>query len=336
MSKNISLFSGYSQKENRTTNYCLLILKLIYEENIKIFGEILTSLIGEEVSDLVGVEFRQQEKLSKSIPDGLIFQKPFAIYFETKNFNWFYDSQLENHLESIDKKGLGKKILIALSNLDERDEKSFDNIKRLISSKYKNRIFFTHLSFEDFVEQIKHEDLPKNLKDMVFEFEDYLNQENLLSNWRGWIDVVNCVGYPDDILIHNVYMCPASSGPYNHGRCEYFGMYRQKKVERVGQIIAVIDVESRENVTIKWINDNSNKKKLKELAIEKVYSLREESLPVRIFLLGELFETNFLKDSRGGMQSSKQYFDIRKLEPENANDLAIKLNGKTWSEIKNT
>jgi len=33
MTRAISLFSGYSQGENRTTNYCLLLLKMLYEEN---------------------------------------------------------------------------------------------------------------------------------------------------------------------------------------------------------------------------------------------------------------------------------------------------------------
>jgi hypothetical protein len=35
MTRPISLFSGYSQGENRTTNYCLLLLKMLYEENPK-------------------------------------------------------------------------------------------------------------------------------------------------------------------------------------------------------------------------------------------------------------------------------------------------------------
>lgn len=36
----ITLFSGYSHGENRTTNYCLLVLKMLYEENPKLLGEI--------------------------------------------------------------------------------------------------------------------------------------------------------------------------------------------------------------------------------------------------------------------------------------------------------
>jgi hypothetical protein len=41
MGKQVSLFSGYGQKENRTTNYCLLMLKLIYEENPKYLSEVI-------------------------------------------------------------------------------------------------------------------------------------------------------------------------------------------------------------------------------------------------------------------------------------------------------
>ena len=62
MSKPITLFSGYSQKENRITNYCLLILKMLYEENPKYLSEALGQLAGEDVSSYVGVQFRQQEK----------------------------------------------------------------------------------------------------------------------------------------------------------------------------------------------------------------------------------------------------------------------------------
>ena len=54
MGKAISLFSGYSQGENRTTNYCLLILKLLYEENPKLLGDVLNSLPNIDIGDTVG------------------------------------------------------------------------------------------------------------------------------------------------------------------------------------------------------------------------------------------------------------------------------------------
>ena len=126
MGKTISLFSGYSQRENRTTNYCLLVLKLLYEENPRFLGEVLEALLGENISDHVGVQFRQQEKRLNSIPDGLIIQKPIVIYVETKNFDWFYDEQLEKHLEGLQKDAVGLKVLIALGQFENQDGTRFD------------------------------------------------------------------------------------------------------------------------------------------------------------------------------------------------------------------
>lgn len=47
MAKNINLFIHYSQAENRTTNYCHLVLNLRYEENPKLLGEAIAALAGE-------------------------------------------------------------------------------------------------------------------------------------------------------------------------------------------------------------------------------------------------------------------------------------------------
>lgn len=75
MGGNITLFSGYNSSENRTTNYCLLVLKALYEDNPKYLEEILITLLGENLGDLVGVKFKQQERKGTSVPDGLISQK---------------------------------------------------------------------------------------------------------------------------------------------------------------------------------------------------------------------------------------------------------------------
>ncbi len=59
MSRNIRLFPTYSQKENQTTNHCLLILKMLYEENPKFLSDALSVLRGENFSGTVGVQFMQ-------------------------------------------------------------------------------------------------------------------------------------------------------------------------------------------------------------------------------------------------------------------------------------
>ena len=333
MGSNISLFSGYNASENRTTNYCLLILKMIYEENPKYLGGILSSLAGENLGDLVGVKFQQQEKRKASIPDGLILQKSFTIYIETKNYDWFYDDQLESHLDALSEESRGLKILIALGAFDFLTEERFARIDKLCRTKYESKIFFTAISFEDFIASLSSlSPISKNLSDMFLDFRDYLDQEGLLPIWQRILDVVNCAGLPEDVLEGNVYMCPAEGGAYAHQRSKYFGMYRNKAVERIGVIEAVVDIQSNEVAILKWKNVDKPDDELKQIARRKHAEWRPDDYPTRVFVLGALEHTNFFKESKGGMINSKRYFDVGLLEPEDAKDLADKLDGVAWPE----
>jgi hypothetical protein len=337
MSRLISLFSGYSQGENRTTNYCLLVLKMLYEENPKFLAEVMTTLVGEELGEQIGVRFRQQIHKTSSTPDGLIVQPAFAIYIETKNWDWFRDEQLEQHLSSLHKETEGLKVLVALANFEAEESEKFDRIRGLCAQKYKDSITFKEVSFEDFTSALmKIPHLPKNLDDVVQEFRAYLDEEYLLPSWERKLDVVNCAGIPDDVLSGKVYMCPAVGGAYSHIRCKYFGMYRDKRIERVGLIEAVVDVEDDHTARVKWQNMKRSKQETEKLAIEKVGLLLPGTFPTRVFLLGELFETDCKKDSPGGMYNSKRYFDVSWLDVTDAADLAGKIKGVPWSKFEST
>ena len=306
---------------------------MIYEENPKFLSEILSGLVGYDMSDDIGVKFRQQEKRGNSIPDGLISQKAFMIYFETKNFDWFYDQQLESYLDALNNEAQGIKVLFALGNFEGDLTKRFSNIKKLCEGKFKNKIFFSAISFEDFISAIDLNTLPKNISDAIKDLRTYLDEEGLLPSWQNWIDVINCAGLPDDVLIGNVYMCPAEGGAYSHSRCIYFGMYRQKKVEKIALIRSVVDVESVSQANLLWKNIDGQTSDLLSEAKSKVASLRPNEYPTRIFLLDTLYDTEFVKDSPGGMLGSKQYFDISRLNAKDAASLAKILEGRNWSEL---
>lgn len=81
--REFSLFSGYNQKENRHTNYGLLLLKQLYEENLRFLGEALDGITGGDGDSVIGVKFRQQQNRSGAIPDGVITQQPFTLFVET-------------------------------------------------------------------------------------------------------------------------------------------------------------------------------------------------------------------------------------------------------------
>lgn len=60
---------------------------------------------------------------------------------------------------------------------------------------------------------------------------------------------------------------------------------------------------------------------------------RPGDYPTRVFLLGPRYATNFVKDSSGGMMTSKQYFDISSLTVADAEELAVRLRGQRWSQL---
>ena len=330
MGANISLFSGYNTKENRLTNYCMLVLKTLYDNNPKYLGEFLSS-INENLSGLVGVKFTQQEKKKSSIPDGFISQDSFVIYIETKNYDWFYDSQLEAHLTALNKEKNGKKFLIALGNFESTPQNKFDRIKGICRETYKDSIFFTALSFEDFINTCQSlTGLTKDLIDIISEFREYLDESNLLDTWVRKLDVINCASYYEEILQGHIYMCPAMDGAYSHERCKYFGMYKDKKVSKIAEILAVVDLDSPTVSKIKWKNDDKNDKEHKDYAIKKHFEWRANDYPTRVFILGCLHNTSFNKTSKGGMIGSKRYFDISNLNTKTAEELAKKQQDKAW------
>ena len=149
------------------------------------------------------------------------------------------------------------------------------------------------------------------------------------------LDIVNCAKeeFREMVLSHNVYICPAKDGSYNHKRCKYIGIYWEKHVGAVGEIEAVIDVYSENRTLTYWINGNKDVEDYVSRAKEKALQLRPDHLPVRVFLIKNLHSTNLLKDSLGGMFGSKIYMDIGSLDISNSKELADALYEKKYSDF---
>ncbi len=332
MGSDISLFSGYDQKENRTTNYCLLILKLLYEEHPSYLGETLSGLLHEDISDHVGVRFAQQSRRQHSVPDGLILQQPLSVFIETKLFDWFTDEHLERHLQSIDRLPAGLRILFALSNFEATTADRFNDIQRMCEEKYGGRVRFEAVSFDDFLGAIRRNQLSPSLLATVADLEQYLVSEGLLGTWKTRLDVVNCAGTLQRVLDQQAYACPTSGGAYSHARSRFFGAYKDKKVQHVAEVEAVVDVGPRDEAIL-WKNGAAADGDLKARARNALLRWGDGLMPGRVFLLGDLHDTEFTKDSKGGMFGSKIYFDVTSLEASDAGALAASLRGRPWSEL---
>lgn len=335
--RDITLFTGYSQKENRTTNYCLLLLRMLYEENPKFLDEALDAFTGGRTGGQIGVQFRQQVRRTSSIPDGVILQPPFTLYLETKNFDWFYDDQIERHLQALSEEP-GLKVLIALANFEALSDSRFSRIQQLCDARYRGQIVFSPGTFEGFLAAVKRPGLSKNLSDAVDDFERYLDEENLLPRWKQQMDVCNCAGLADVQLVHGTYICPAKGGAYSHARSRFFGMYRNKQVEKVAEIHGVVDIEPGPDgaAQVLWNNvptERSNADLIREAQAKMQTVHPNAEWPGRVFVLGPLRDTSFQKDSSGGMQGSKQYFDVSRLEADSAEQLAESLRSMKWSQL---
>ncbi len=341
----VGFFPKYEQKENRVTNYTLLLFKQIYNESPSLFQEFIENLLADECKNInVGVKFTQQEgyscKKGKSIIDGVIRQMPFAIFIETKNRDWFHENQLERHINNL-KQQQGQKIFLALANFDglAEEQELFENLKRNYSDE---TLIIKNLEFEnlkialDIVSQNINSEI---LLTMINEYEHFLSDSDLLPTWKYRLDVVNCAKSKQDVLERKLYICPEAYGQYKHARAKYFGIYENKNVNYIAEIKAVCtsdyDEETkRYNIGVTWFDrDNYEESEILKEA-EKKSKLYCWDEPLQMFLLNNFKENiNFKKDSAGGMFVSKIYFNFDS-NIKNIEDLTQTIQNQNWSKFQ--
>ncbi|GAB3026533.1 hypothetical protein [Spirosoma pulveris] len=333
MGRIISVFNDYSQLENRITNYCGLLLKLIYEDSPRRFSDLLDKLTEGEGNLIIGPVFEQQQKQKRSIPDLIITQKAFTIAVENKLTDWFYDDQLTNHLQGLQSQH-GKLILFLLSNFESDPREKFQ--QQITEAKKKN-ILLIPISYEDLLIALERVCVTDYLKGLLDDFREFIDSKGLLPRWKYMLDVVNCAGTMYEIEA-GVYLCPDTGGAYRHKRARFFGPYANKAVREIFEIDAVATVSTGlEEVTFKWINrPDADKTMLESKAREQVARFRSEDnkqTPTQVFLLGPSAKTNFRKDSPKGMLASKLYFWDIATGYTSADELAAYLDGKGWSQF---
>jgi hypothetical protein len=333
----ISLFPRYSSKENRTTNYTMLLVRLLYEESPSLYQLFLDALLPESgISALP--RFEQQKAKKASVPDGYIAQRAYTIYFETKTSNWFYDEQLRSHLRALADERSELRALIALSPFEDGGQAALNERYQQDPKVRAPSLRFRALSFSEFLECVPELSPETQLARIRAEYEAYLAAEGLLSSWQSLLDVVNCATWPEHFTHHRVYTCPTEGASYSHRRSRYLGLYKGKRVSHVAEIRGVVRVPVTGRPAVMWANEDGNSSTLIKDAVERSRqawgkSYLEEDR--QVFVLGEPFETNFVKRTKGGMIGSKQYFDLKKLGavPASAGELAAALRGRPWGDL---
>lgn len=336
MGREISLFADYHQKENSLTNYCGLLMKILYEDSPKKFEELLATLLKTDTNIVVGPIFTQQTKAKKSIPDLAITQKSFSIFFETKTSDWFYEDQIIRHIEGFNKME-DNKILFLLSNFE--NDNLEEQFKEQIIKAKEDKILLQPITFEDFVGSLEQICNSEYLRSLLDDFKLYLDRNNYLPKWKYLLDVVNCSGTLEEIE-EGVYMCPDTGGAYSHRRAKYFGPYASKKVSYIFEITAIVVIEKNlGEAKIKWKNKDVKDNILIDEAKRKLqmwqWRIEEnQSVPIQVFLLSNGEQTNFIKETSGGMMQSKKYFWDIATDCKNSKELAEKLKDKKWGDYE--
>lgn len=351
MDNKASFFTRYDQKENRTTNYCLLMLNQVYNYSPLLFNKLLMKFTSGEEIDF-GVNIIQQKgiaiKKGKQIADGIIVQEPITIYVETKNFDWFYDDQIKGYLDNLSR-CIGKRILLLLSNVE--DEKKLKERADQLLENY-NDISIYIVNFYDLYKEIEqlsndiHNDMFSN---MLNDFEEYLIRENLIPIWKYRLDIVK-TGFSMDVnLSNNCYSCPLQDGTYWHRRSKYMGLLKDGKVLKfLFEIDGVVDVTKTAigNCYEVEYNNINDEKKLKDRA-EKILQNKDyygqkdlnKNVGLRLFILSNKRELTegFTKDSLGGRLPGKMYINLAKNwnnRPESIDEVVNLIDGKKWSEFQ--
>ena len=350
----ISLFNRYHGKENTITNYCGLMLKLLYQYSPSKFEECINNLApSEDINNnleqseqqlIVEPEFKQQnaykEKGSKkSVLDLKISQKAFSVLFEVKTSDWFYDEQFKKYIKNIIPKKGEVVFFFALSSEFNSDDK----FKKISEGMNEEGIIFHAITFESLLSNLKS--VEKEVNNLVYskflkEFETFLENESLLPKWKYLLDVVNCANSIEQVE-KGFYSCPNTGGSYNHRRAKYFAPYKNKRVKSVYEIECVVVVKNSakepEIDSIEYNNTDISENKINERVKDyfNKFSDKVEGFDPQIFLLSEKSETDFIKKSPGGLFGSKKYFwgISRNLTNNSREELAKFLRGREWEEF---
>ncbi len=335
MGREISLFADYHQQENSLTNYCGLLMKMLYEDSPRKFEELLATLLKTDTNIIVGPTFTQQSKKEDSIPDLAITQKSFSVFFETKTSDWFYEDQINRHIAGFNQTD-GDKILFLLSNFE--NDNLEEQFKKDIKNAKKKKIILQPITFEEMIGSLEQVCNTEYLKNLLDEFKIYLDRNSRLPKWKYLLDVVSCSGTLEEIN-EGVYMCPDTGGAYSHRRAKYFGPYASKKVSAIYEINAIVVIgKNLSDAKIKWkirgLKDEVLIKQAKQKLRNWQWRIDEnKSVPMQVFLLDNKHETNFIKETSGGMLQSKKYFWDIAMDCKNSQELAEKLRDKNWGDF---
>ncbi|MDR2196857.1 MAG: hypothetical protein LBO07_02705 [Coriobacteriales bacterium] len=217
-----------------TANAMLLLSRLYYHSPPAFYG-FLSSVFGDSG---LGLEFSLQEHGEQTVPDAAIIQPGFKVVCETKlDAKSFTDKQIKGHCEGSFGKGSAHQFLLTLSP-QALSPSEQDRVRSIVAG-VNPCIGYAHLTFEGLHNGVRDEvdERDREFEGILDDYWDYCSTSGLIpGDWRNLL--VRVAGRSFDYDIENGVYCDTPRGSGRHG---YFGLYRDKSVQAIGKIEAVVD-----------------------------------------------------------------------------------------------
>lgn len=337
----VHYFQRYSSKENTVTNNTLLLFSRLYHHDSRAFKDFLNQLPGDEQTTPINatVKFEQQTSASYSVPDGAITQESFKIVIETKLYGQENIDQVIKHTNSF---GEEKNKFLMLINV----HKIPTDYKKKIRDKLNEKVTGIELidtTFEDIITSFRLviADYDTEMNMIIDDYEDYCNSENLISIEDRLMRVLPVGNTLEHNFKYKLYYAPTSRS-YNR-RHKYLGLYTQKKIKGVGEIILIVDADYLKEAkklkceVVEGAHDQLTEEVQNNILQAMIHGEKDFGYQIytghRFFIVSQFIETEFKKDSSGGLLGAR-YFDLTEYGLDKA-ELSIeliakKLNNQKW------
>lgn len=333
----IHYFQRYHTKENVATANTMLLLSRLYQYSTDKFFRFLNSLFFPDNFE-PEIVFRLQEKSSHSVPDATITQESFKIVVETKLFDWFYTDQLEHHLSSFTNEKQKVLLTLAPEYMEAEKRKMFESKLASYNAALENPIRHINATFEELVNRIQEviDDRDYEMQEVLEDYLNYCYHDGLIPVSDGWKFMrVQLAGTTLEFNVReNLYYDNIERGFRAH---RYLGLYKNKSVRAVGEVIAIITGTRNENGTLEYCEELGDLTEERKIAIEraivdgKQYGYDLDA--TRFFFVKQFYKTDFRKSTPRAPMGTR-IFDLTTVlgttEIPDTEQLAQLLSQKTW------
>lgn len=333
-------FQRYYTKENAHSSNALLLLKRVYFYSPKIFYKVLSAWTERDEDEFLPA-FIAQGKGNASVPDFCIRQNGFELIVEAKEKNnCFSQDQLERHLKAFQSDSSVKILVVLSPSFNESDRVKFDSIK----SKITNVIAITYLELYETIKNVCDEKRDFELIELLEEYRDYCNDENLIDDTNNTI-MVRLAGDTIDFNVKDENRIYYDRFEHRYEGFRYLALYNNKSIKYIGKIAKIIKAYKNDNgeVFMKGLVPHDCKITSEEScrvlnALKNQEILYDNTLIPHCYFLVEKFEPveNFTKSSKYALFGRKKFYLSQFGLSKNcsAAEIAEAMKNKTWEEIE--